>query len=288
MSAVTSLKKKLLNLLKEDEEFRYAVAGLLGLDTILSELRKLREDFNRYVELEEKRWEENAKRWEENARRWEENARRWEENNKRWEENAKRWEENNKRWEENARRWEENNKRWEENAKRWEENNKRWEENNKKWEEAYRRFEVIENELKALREDFNKAYLEFSRRLDALGARWGVVSEEAFREGMRGVVEKILGVAKIDRWVFRDEGGEVYGYPSIVEADVVVKDSVHALVEVKSSISKGDVLEFWRIGKLYERVTGFKPRLVMISPYVDEKAFEAATKLGIELYTKLS
>lgn len=187
MSATVSLKKKLLNLLKEDEEFRYAVAGLLGLDAILSELRKLREDFNKYVELEEKRWEENAKRWEENARRWEENNRRWEENARRWEENAKRW------------------------------------------EEAYRRFEVIESELKTLREDFNKAYLEFSRRLDALGARWGVVSEEAFREGMRGMAEKILGVAKIDRWVFKDEGGEVYGYPSVVEADVVVKDGVHVL-----------------------------------------------------------
>jgi len=42
LDAATSLKKKILKLLKEDEEFRYAVAGLLGLDTILSELRKLR------------------------------------------------------------------------------------------------------------------------------------------------------------------------------------------------------------------------------------------------------
>ena len=90
MDAATSLKKKILKLLKEDEEFRYAVAGLLGLDTILSELRKLREDFSKYVELEERRWEENSKRWEESLKRWEENARRWEENNKRWEENLKR------------------------------------------------------------------------------------------------------------------------------------------------------------------------------------------------------
>ncbi len=239
VGATASLKKKILNLLKEDEEFRYAVVGLLGLDAVLSELRKLREDFNRYVELEEKRWEENSKRWEENA-------------------------------------------------KRWEENNKRWEENSKRWEEAYKRFEAIENELRALREDFNRAYLEFSRKLDALGARWGVIAEEAFREGMRGVVEKILGVAKVGKWMFKDEAGEVYGYPSIVEVDMVVKDGIHALVEVKSSVSKGDVLEFWRVGKLYEKVTGVKPRLVMISPYVDDKAFEVATNLGVEIYTQLS
>ena len=223
MDAATSLKKKILKLLKEDEEFRYAVAGLLGLDTILSELRKLREDFSKYVELEERRWEENNKKWEENARR--------------------------------------------------------WEENNKRWEEAYKRFEIIEKELKALREDFNKAYLEFSRKLDALGARWGVVTERAFRECMRGVAEN---------WEFRDEAGEVYGYPSIVEVDVVVRNGIHMLVEVKSSVSRGDVLEFWKIGRLCERVTGIKPRLVMISPYVDEKALESATNLGIEVYTQLS
>ena len=37
------LKKEILRLLKEDEEFRYAVAGLIGLDKILNELKSLRE-----------------------------------------------------------------------------------------------------------------------------------------------------------------------------------------------------------------------------------------------------
>jgi len=60
---VVELKKRVIELLREDEEFRLAVAGLLNLNTILLELKKLREDFNRLVELEEKRWEENNKRW---------------------------------------------------------------------------------------------------------------------------------------------------------------------------------------------------------------------------------
>jgi len=41
--------------LREGGEFRLAVAGLLGLDTILLELKRLREDFNRFIELEEKK-----------------------------------------------------------------------------------------------------------------------------------------------------------------------------------------------------------------------------------------
>ena len=228
-------------------------------------------------------------------RRWEENRRRWEENNKRWEENEKRWQENWRRWEENEKRWEENNKRWEENWRLWQENMKRWEENERRWQEAYRRFESIEEELRRLREDhnklredFNRAYADLSRRLDALGARWGIISEEAFREGMRGVVENILGVAKVGRWVYHDTAGEVYGRPRVVEVDVVVKDGEHVLVEVKSSISRGDVYEFWRVAELYRRVTGATPRLVIISPYVDSKARELAESLGIEVYTRTS
>ena len=46
-----SLKSEILRLLKEDEEFRYAVAGLIGLEEVLKrldrheeQLVKLRED----------------------------------------------------------------------------------------------------------------------------------------------------------------------------------------------------------------------------------------------------
>ena len=43
---IGDLKAKILALLKEDEEFRYAVAGLLGLDEILRRLEKHDEKFN--------------------------------------------------------------------------------------------------------------------------------------------------------------------------------------------------------------------------------------------------
>jgi chromosome segregation ATPase len=86
------LKREFLEMLKTDEEFRYAVAGLLGLDTILNELKMFREDFKKYIELEGEIWRENSKRWEENNRRWEENNKRWEDNNRRWEEAYKRLE----------------------------------------------------------------------------------------------------------------------------------------------------------------------------------------------------
>jgi hypothetical protein len=229
-------KRRFLRALSEDEEFRYAVAGLLGLGAVLDELRRLREDFNKHVELEEKRWQENEKRWEENERR---------------------------------------------------------------WQEAFKRFEAIEAELARLREDFNKMredfnrlYVQVDRRLDsferrliALGARWGVESEQAFREAMKGILEEVLGTAEVRRWAYFDEEGEVFGRPTQVEVDLLVRDDVHILVELKASASEGDVAKLWRAGNLYSRVVGVKPRLVLVSPFVEEEALKLAKELGVEVYT---
>jgi hypothetical protein len=125
----------------------------------------------------------------------------------------------------------------------------------------------------------------FDRRLMALGARWGVESEEAFRNAMRGVVEGILGVATVGKWVYFDKDGVVYGHPSQVEVDVAIRDGTHILIEIKASASSGDALEFSRVGKLYETITGIKPRLVLVTPFIDDRGLEAARKLGIEVYT---
>ena len=125
----------------------------------------------------------------------------------------------------------------------------------------------------------------FDRRLMALGARWGVESEEAFRNAMRGVVEGILGVATVGKWVYFDKDGVVYGHPSQVEVDVAIRDGTHILIEIKASASSGDALEFSRVGKLYETITGIKPRLVIVTPFIDDRGLEAARTLGIEVYT---
>ena len=97
-----SLKSELLRLLREDEEFRLAVAGLLGLDAILGELKKLREDFLAFVREQEKRWEENNRRWEEAYKRFEaielELKALREDQRKLWEEIRRIWEEVNKIW----------------------------------------------------------------------------------------------------------------------------------------------------------------------------------------------
>jgi hypothetical protein len=114
----------------------------------------------------------------------------------------------------------------------------------------------------------------------------GVESEDAFRNVMRGVVEEFLGMAKVEKWRYYDERGEVMGYPSWIEVDIAVKDQIHILIEVKASTSSAEVTKLWRIGKLYEIVVGVKSRLVLITPFIDEEGLEAAKRLCVEVYTK--
>ena len=75
----------------------------------------------------------------------------------------------------------------------------------------------------------------------------------------------------------------MYGHLAVVEVDVLIRDKEHVLLKVKSGVSKGDVAEFYRIGLLYEKVVGVKPRLVIVGDFIDRDAHELAEKLSVEV-----
>jgi len=54
-------KRRFLKALEEDEEL--AVAGTIGLGGILEELKRLREDFEKWIKMEKERWEAADKRF---------------------------------------------------------------------------------------------------------------------------------------------------------------------------------------------------------------------------------
>jgi len=210
LAALRELKARVLKLLKEDEEFRYAVAGLIGLEEVLkrldrheAELVKLREDMNRLRE------------------------------------------------------------------------------------DMVEGFKRHDEEIAKLREDMNRGFELVERHISALGARWGVMAESAFREGLKGLLEKEFGF-KVEKWRAYDEAGLVFGYPSEVDLDVAVSDGRLILVEVSSHVRASDVFQFKRKAELYRAKTGRKPdRLIVVAPYVDDKALEASKQLGVEVYTKV-
>ena len=161
-----------------------------------------------------------------------------------------------------------------------------FEEHSRRFDENDRKFNEILEELKLHREKLEEHDFKFDsmmRKLDALGARWGILAESAFREGTLGIVERLFG-GSVERWIHDDRDGFVFGYPATVEVDIVMRDGEHILVEIKSHVRKGDVGVLLRKGELYKRVKGITPRLVFVSPYIDEDARSDAEMLGIETY----
>jgi len=76
------LKKEFIELLEKDRDFRYTVAGYLGLSEILKRLDRLEEGQNRL-------WEAQAKLWEEVKGLREDQKKLWENQNRLWEGQAK-------------------------------------------------------------------------------------------------------------------------------------------------------------------------------------------------------
>ncbi|GAB6148051.1 PD-(D/E)XK nuclease family protein [Stetteria hydrogenophila] len=254
MSLTREEKERFLKALEEDREFRYAVMGLLGYGEVLERITRI----------------------EERQQRLEERFARLEERFARLEERQQKLEERQQKLEEHFARLEERQQRLEERQQRLEERQQRLEERQQKLEERMLR---VEERLARLEEEVRN-----NRRIVlAVAHRFGVISESAFRDAMRYVVEEALGAGRVSRWTHYDSEGVVYGHPALVEVDVLVRNGVHVLVEVKSRAGAGDVLELRRIGELYERVEGVKPRLVIIAGLIDEKARELAGKLGVEI-----
>jgi hypothetical protein len=257
------IKQELPALVREDEEIRALILALAKercadrqqtddrFDILLRELRQDRET---------------------QTRKWEEEALRWAENDKKWEENSKRWEESHR---EQREKWAENNKRWEESHR---EQREKWEENRVNWEENRKNFDRMHEEIMAIA-------TKHEHNMGAIGARWGIYAEESFRNGLASILEKSFGIEVINVTEY-DERGEVFGRPDQIELDVIVKNGILIICEIKSSIDRGGMYLFERKVRFYEKLHGRKcDRMLVISPMIDARAKQVAEKLGIETYT---
>ena len=87
------LRREFIELLEKDIEFRYTVAGYLGLSEILKRMDRLEERMVKLEEGQEKLWEEVRDLREGQNKLWQEVRDLREDQNKLWESNNKLWEE---------------------------------------------------------------------------------------------------------------------------------------------------------------------------------------------------
>ena len=132
----------------------------------------------------------------------------------------------------------------------------------------------------SLREDLRRLWLA----LNALGARWGVFSEDAFRSGVRELLSD-AGYT-VERWIHYDDRGYVYGYPSEVELDIIIKDGRTLAVEITSALKRGDLQQIRRKVEFFSTVTGRRVEAVyVITPFIHDRNPDAvvavASSMGI-------
>jgi len=200
-------------------------------------------------------------------RKWEKNERKWEEARKA---DAEKWEEQNRKWEENERKWEENQ----------EELKKLREEQERKWQESRQDFK---EEMEKSRKYFD---LKLNATLGAIGSRWGIRTEASYRNALKGILEEVAPDLEVIHFEDFDSEGMVYDRPGTVELDVIIKNGLLMLCELKSSMSRADMFAFYKKAKFYERKQNRKgDRLIVISPMVEDQAKKVADELGVKIYS---
>ena len=194
--------------------------------------------------------------------------------------------------EERAREWTEykddQNRKWNDQNRKWDEQNRKWEANQAELiqirEEQNRKWEANQLELRRLHEEIMAMARKHERGIGALGSRWGLQSEKAFRDALAGILEQSFGVQVVNVNDYDDEG-TVFGRPDQVELDVIIKNGLLLICELKSSIDKAGMYIFERKARFYEKRHDRQAnRLLVISPMIDARARQVAERLGIETY----
>lgn len=271
------LAKELPRFLREHPEARYELMGLLA------EVFARRDEFQEILSA----IREVAQRQEEHSRILEAQGRILNEHTETLREHTKTLEEFGRTLQEHSRTLEEFGRILQEHSRILDEHTQTLREHSRVLQEHSQAIERHGRVLESLVEQqqrLTEEVMRVGRTLSALGARWGYLAEDAFRQGMEAIVADWLGMT-VTKWRYWDEAGIVFGRPAWVEVDVVIHDDRHILVQISSSATRGEVAAFYRIGQLYEQVHQVKPRLLLVTVFLDERAKELAQQLGVEVRT---
>ena len=280
--------------------------GLEGMNVesfILNELKNLNTRLDQVLSLIindrvhfDEKWAENEQKWIGNEQKWAENEQKWAEfksySDEKWDANDARWDANDLKWIANDARWDANDLKWIANDARWDANDARWDANDLRWQINDIRWVNINSILDNLIASFlefkkdNLKFDEFMRvKVGALGARWGVATENSYRSMLESILVKSFNV-EVQNFIGLDESGTVFGRPDQIELDIIIKNGVLIIMELKSSISKNDLYIFERKVRWYEsKFDIIVNRAIVVSPMVDRWAIAVAEKLKIELFS---
>ncbi len=153
------------------------------------------------------------------------------------------------------------------------------------FEQRMERFDQRQVQFEERQDTFEKSLKRLEWSVNALGARWGLMAEEAFRAGLESILSAETGRI-VERYWKMDTAGMVFGRPDQVEMDVVIHNGAHILIEIKSSVSRDEARLFARKVDFYEQEEGVTAkRRIIITPMLDPRAKPLVEELGLEVYT---
>ncbi len=162
----------------------------------------------------------------------------------------------------------------EEQSRKWEESKA---ESDRKWAE-----QTEQNRRLWLEVGEQKSRLD--RKIGALGVRWGIRSERAFRQALAAVLTESFGVEVLNINEY-DDAGEVFGRLDQIELDIIVRNGTLIIFELKSSTDRSQLYIFSRKIAFYEKLhQRTADRKILVSPFIHPRAQELAQELGIETY----
>ena len=169
-----------------------------------------------------------------------------------------------------------------------EEQSRKWAEQNRKWEESKaeseRKWAEQTEQNRRLWLEVGEQKSRLDRKIGALGARWGIGSERAFRQALAAVLTESFGVEVLNINEY-DDAGEVFGRPDQIELDIIVRNGTLIIFELKSSTDRSQLYIFSRKIAFYEkRHQRTADRKILVSPFIHPRAQELAQELEIETY----
>ncbi len=280
-------------------------------------LGKLAKAFEKLEQRLDLKIEQDRQKWAENDQKWAENNQKWDENHKQMvaltstlqsleqrfnrleqrfdqkvEEDRQKWDENHKQMvaltsaiqsleqrfdqkiEQDRQKWAENQQQWAENQRQWAENQRQWAENDRKWAENNQTLAEIKTDTSKIQQ-----------HIGALGARWGIQSEASFRNALAGILKEVPGI-EVQHVDEHDDEGVVFGYPEEIELDLIIKNGLLIIAEIKSVVRRSDIAIFDRKVRFYEQKQGRQTnQKIMISPAIEDNALSFAKKSGIKVYS---
>ena len=242
-------EEEFLEKLEKDRKFRLAIAGLIGYKEILTKLRKY--DKELMLLLTELRKQ-----------------------NKILEEHTKKLDEHTRILQEHTEILKGYAMRFDEHTRILQEHTEILEEHTKRFDQLNERISLLEKKVEVT--------------IGSVGKRWGHDFEKTVLEIFKKILEERgIGFGEVSKFRIKDVDGKYTGEKGkIIDVDIVVKDDMLYVIEVKSYAELDDVEIFYEKIRPVEKVLNRKAeKAFIVAINIDDDAYERAKELGIEVIT---